>query len=422
MPSLTRTIETDVCVVGAGLIGLAHALEARRRGLSVVLLERDVRAAGASVRQTGHLFFSALASGDGLDAAPLARERWLELSRQAGIFVEATGTLIVARHRDELAVMEVAAADAARHAQLLTATEIGSLAPIPLGGVIGGLHAAQDLRIDPRAASGALARLLMRDANAHVEWGAPVHDVEPGTVHAGALRVHAPAIVVCPGAGQRVLPPDLCSRQHEALKLRRMQMLRLGAPTGRRYGPTLATGLSLLQQPAFATQVEAEVVRARLELEKPEAIESGVQLLVAQLSDGDIVVGESRTNVEAPPPFALERIYRLLLDEVRDLLGTLPAVHQRWQATQLCVDAEDPRDFSVSAPLPGLRVVLAVSGRALALAHAKAAEVLDEMLDPGTSITGLENVGSREFVLVDERGRGGVRAHPAAFRARRGDA
>jgi glycerol-3-phosphate dehydrogenase len=35
------TIDTDVCVVGAGILGLAHAHEARARGLRVALLERS---------------------------------------------------------------------------------------------------------------------------------------------------------------------------------------------------------------------------------------------------------------------------------------------------------------------------------------------------------------------------------------------
>ena len=68
-------------MVGAGIVGLAHALEARRRGLSVVVLDRDDRAVGASVRNFGHLFFTSVADGARCERAMLARERWLELGR-----------------------------------------------------------------------------------------------------------------------------------------------------------------------------------------------------------------------------------------------------------------------------------------------------------------------------------------------------
>ena len=421
MPTLTRTIETDICVVGAGLIGIAHAFEARRRGLSVVVLERDVRAVGASVRQTGHLFFSALASGDALEEASRGRARWLELTRRAGVVAAETGTLIVARDRDELAVIEAAATDPLRRAKVVTAAEIESLAPLACSHAVGGFYAPRDLRIDPRATTAALARLLTRDQHAHIEWGVSAHEIEPGVVHAGTLRVRARAIVVCPGSGQRALPPALWSSQDRELTLCRSQMLRLAAPAGRRYRPTLAGGTCLLSQPAFATQPDAEAVRARLELGQPELVEGGVALVVAQLPGGDLVVGGTRTAEEAPTsPFMVERLYRLLLREVRDLLGSEPEIRQRWQATHVCARAtDDRRDFFVSKPLPGVRVVQGLSGRDLALAHVRAAQVLDELLRPESIAAGLENGREPEFLLADQRGGGSVHAHSDAFRVRR---
>lgn len=405
--------------MGAGLIGLVHAHEARRRGLNVVLLERDLRARGASVRHAGHLFFSALASGDPLDAALLARKRWIDLTWQAGLLADDAGTLIVARNQDELAVMDGAAADPARRAQILTAAEIEALVPIPVDGVVGGFHATRDLRIEPRAATAGLARLLERDPGARVEWGAPVHEIEPGVVHSGGLRVRAQAIVVCPGAGQLALPPALASRQDRALVWCRTQMLRLAPPTGRRYRPALATGVTLLQHPAFAEQDGAEAVRARLELEKPEVVDGGAQLLVTQHPSGELVIGQTRAEEQTlPTPFALERFYRLLLGEAKELLGVVPDVRQRWQATELAVRSPDTRDFVVSAPMPGVRVVQGVSGRDLALAPVKAGRTLDALLVQST-IPEFETAVAPSFVLRDRRMRGGLRAHADAFRVHR---
>lgn len=407
--------------MGAGLIGIAHALEARRRGLGVVVLERDVRAVGASVRQTGHLFFSALAAGDALEAAPLARGRWLELTHRAGITPDESGTLLVARHRDELAAIEAAAADPARQARAVTAGEVEQLAPVALRHVLGGLYAPRDLRIDPRATTAAFARLLARDQHARIEWGATVHEIEPGVVHAGSLRVRANAIVVCAGSAQPALPPALWSAEDRELTLCRTHMLRLAAPTGRRYPPTLATASSLLYHPAFAALPEAEPLRARLELEHPELVEGGVTLVVAQLPGGDLVVGGTRTQVEAPPsPFMLERLYRLLLAQVRELLGSVPGVRQRWQTLQICMRADDDtRDFFVSRPLPGVRLVQGVSGRDLALVHVQAGRVLDELLNPESLAAGVGPGHAPQFVVADRRARTGLAAHSDAFRVRR---
>ncbi|MBV8219984.1 MAG: FAD-dependent oxidoreductase, partial [Solirubrobacterales bacterium] len=177
-------IDADVCIVGAGIVGLAHAFEARRHGFEVVVLERGERAVGASVRNFGHGFVAAMGDGEALECALHARERWLELGRQAGIEVHECGSVIVARHEDELEVMTSAAQDERRDARVITREEVGDLAPIPTDGVIGALHARKDIRVDPRRAVDGLGRLLEQDPGARVIWNAHVHAAEPGRVDA----------------------------------------------------------------------------------------------------------------------------------------------------------------------------------------------------------------------------------------------
>ena len=90
---------------------------------------------------------------------------------------------------------------------MVTAQEAARLAPIPTGEVLGAMHGKLDLRVDPRAAVGGLARLLEDDDGARVEWGAAVHEIEPGVVHSTRLSVRAPRIVICPGPDYAALPP-----------------------------------------------------------------------------------------------------------------------------------------------------------------------------------------------------------------------
>ncbi|HET9094514.1 MAG TPA: FAD-dependent oxidoreductase [Solirubrobacteraceae bacterium] len=419
MPTTIRTVETDVCVVGAGLLGLVHAHEARRRGLNVVLLERDGRPRGASILDSGHLFFSALAAGPALDAAVLARSRWIDLLRRAGAPAQEGGTLALARREDELDVIEAAALDPSRRARVLTATEAATLAALPPDGIRGALHGTQDLQIEPRTATAALARLLARDPGARLEWAAAVHEIEPGVVHTGSLRVRAEAIILCPGAEHVDLPRSLTERHGDhGLVRSRTQMLRLAAPGGRRFRHTLTGGLAFVIHPGFSRQPGADALRRRLELEKPEVIDSGINLTVTQLACGDLAVGEARTIPDVTlAPFLSEGLFRLLIDEAAELLGFRPEVRQRWSSTQLGAGPGDRRDFHVSAPLPGVRIVHDLSGRGLALAPAQAARVLDEALRR-PSLAELENDDVHQFRLVDERRRVGIRGHAAAFRTR----
>ena len=88
----TRERSADLVVVGAGIVGLSHALHAVRAGLRVVVVERDERAVGASVRNFGHVCTTAQA-GEVLELALVAREEWLRLGRDAGLPVLEHGTV-----------------------------------------------------------------------------------------------------------------------------------------------------------------------------------------------------------------------------------------------------------------------------------------------------------------------------------------
>ncbi len=384
-------LHADVCVVGAGMVGLAHALEARRRGLSVVVLERDAAAVGASVRNFGHLFFGSQPDGPVFDLALASRERWLELAPAAGIELVQEGTLVLARAEDELAVLETSLVNPERHARLLSPREAAALAPVACDGIVGALHSTLDLRTSPRAAVAGLAGLLDADVQATLRWNTQVHAVEPGVVHAGAssgpaqtTTVRAPQIIVCPGPDFRSLAPELRPGL-EGLTRCRLQMLSVRAPESRRFGPALATGLSLVRYPAFADQAPTAALAARLARERPELLEHGIHLLITQLPDGDLVIGDSHAYGDTLDAFADERIYELLLAEAAGLLGVPElAVRERWLGIYASrVHAPGPyRPFHVTRPMEGVQVVENVAGIGMTLSLGFAAAVLDDAAQP----------------------------------------
>ena len=69
----------DVAIVGAGILGLAHAYVAAKAGKSVVVLERSPRAAGASVRNFGMVWPIGQPAGTMLSLSLRSRELWLEI-------------------------------------------------------------------------------------------------------------------------------------------------------------------------------------------------------------------------------------------------------------------------------------------------------------------------------------------------------
>jgi hypothetical protein len=113
--------------------------------------------------------------------------------------------------------------------------------------------------------------------------------------------------------------------------------------------------------------------------EKPDLVSNGIHLLVTQRPDGDLIVGDTHAYGDTLAPFDEERLYELLLEEARALLGSDLRVHERWQGIYPTITGPIEDSFLVTAPLPGVRVVQNVAGIGMTLSFGQAPRVLDEL-------------------------------------------
>lgn len=122
----------DVAVVGSGIVGLGAAYAAVRRGLRVVVIDRTERPVGATIRNFGHLCIGAQ-DGPARTYGEASRSIWLRLAADAGFWARQSGTLVVARAEDELALLDEAARaedDQDTGIRVLSPAEVTALAPV----------------------------------------------------------------------------------------------------------------------------------------------------------------------------------------------------------------------------------------------------------------------------------------------------
>ena len=365
----------DVIVVGAGIVGLAHALIAARQGCRVAVVDRDSRANGASIRNFGFVTVTGQGFPKTWDRARRAREVWADVAPRAGIAVHHRGLLMCARRPEALAVIEeFAAGPMGAGCRVLRGADLAPHAPpLRTDALAGALHSPHELRVESRDAIPRLTAWIAESLGITILTGTAALAVEPGRVVTSQGTLRAPHIVVCPGTDLTTLFPD--SFRHRGVTLCKLHMLRLADP-GWRLPAAVMSDLGLVRYLGYAGAPSLPRLRSVLEAEQADELANGVHLIVVQGADGSLVVGDSHHYDPTPDPFQPEHVDRLILREARAVLDLpAPQVIERW----IGVYPSGPEDAFFEEPMPGVRLVSVTSGTGASTAFGIAQEVLAEM-------------------------------------------
>ena len=354
---MTNRRSYDVVVVGAGIVGLAHAYHAHRCGMAVAVVDHADRVVGASVQNFGHACVTAQ-SGVALDYARKGRAHWLELSRRAGFWSAQAGTYCVARHDDELAVMR-AFVDARPAGEVVSLSREQMLDRIPVRdpGVIGGVYLPNDLQVDPRTAAPSVARYLA-SVGVDFHWRTAALGFEPGVVHTSRGPLRASATFVTVNYDIDRLFPELAER--DRLVRCRLHMLRARLPLAFTLPAPLFTGWSLLRYSGFADLPGVGAVAERLRAEHPDYVAIDLHQMYTPQPDGSLLIGDTHYRDVSAPPFQPEEGFEVLLRETRKLFGIKDIeVSERWQGVYCSAPG---REFLIEQPVPRTHVVTVTTG------------------------------------------------------------
>ena len=379
--SISPFHDTDVLIVGAGIIGLAHAAEAVARGLSVRIIDRDARAVGASIRNFGHCCVTAQ-SGELLELATVAREGWLRHSKLAGFSSLASGGLAVARNSQEVAVLEeLCASRGADQVQLITAAaahdQLGGLGD---AAIMAGALLRDDIRVDPREAVAKLANWLARSPQVTFSWqtsyfGTDDDGAQRSTVRTSRGSFRASRVIVCVGHDLDYVHPELA--ESFAVNRCALQMALVRPPASLRITPAVLTGTSMLRYPAFAETAAAAELKQELAAKSPELLAIDANLMLTQRPDGTLIIGDNHHTESTVDPFLSEDTQDTLLRAAAQLLGTGDLqVLQRWQG----VYASSPhQNFLIKDVQANVSAVSVTSGIGMTISFGLARKTFDQL-------------------------------------------
>lgn len=369
----------DVAVVGAGIVGLAHALAAARLGKKVVVLDRDGFANGASIRNFGFVTVTGQAAGDCWHLARRSRELWVEVAQAAGIPILHSGLVVAARRPEAAAVIEAfLETEMGAECRRLTPAEAAAHAPLlKTRNMVGALYSPHELRVESKSAMPSLARWLERDLGVDFMWATAVHGVEAPRLETSRGRVEAETVVICPGDDYHSLFAERIAAY--GLTRCKLHMVRVQPDAPVRLGAAVMSDLGLARYHGYADLPEARALKARLDREQADHRENGVHLIVVQSADGSLVVGDSHHYGDTLDPFASASVIDLILEEMGAVLdieersvretwiGTYASAADRWRLTD--------------APDEATRIVIVTAGCGASTAFAIGEETISALFN-----------------------------------------
>ncbi len=366
----------DLAVVGAGIVGLACALAAVRRGKRVVVIDRDAQANGASVRNFGFITITGQERGNMWARAKRSRDVWVEVAEAAKIDLIHRGLVMAVRRPESMGLLEAfLATEMGEGCEILDARALkadhGYLAGSQL---LGGLWSPHEVRVESRQAIPAVAAWLAERYGVTFMRQTAVVGVETGKVFTNQGVIEADCVAVCPGDDLISLFPERVGAY--GVTRCKLQMLRLADP-GFRLSGAVMSDLGLVRYAGYAALPQAKAVRSRLEAEQADQLANGIHLIVVQSADGSLVVGDSHHYGPTPDPFASEAVDQLILDEYEAVFGHAPPpVRERWTGTY--ASASD-RTVLIDQPCQDIRLVMVTTGAGASTGFALGEEVVNEL-------------------------------------------
>jgi FAD dependent oxidoreductase TIGR03364 len=373
--------EYDVGVVGAGIVGLAHAYHLARHGMRVIVFERHARAQGASIRNFGMIWPIGQPLGPLYQLARRSCELWQEVLHASGLWYRPCGSLHLAYHDDEEQVLREFVAEASpqdRPCELWTPGQVAARFPAVVQARLRtGLWSPGELAVDPRQIIAELPAWLNRTMGVDFAFGTAVLRYDSPRVVTTAGDRSARRLIVCTGADFRELAPAAFA--DSGLVPCKLQMMRSQAFGDRfRVGTHLAAGLTLKHYASFARCPTLPALARRLGAELPDYVRFGIHVLVSQNERGELTLGDSHEYGDAIEPFDNPQIDELILAYLRTFL-TIPnlTIAARWHGIYV---KHPTAAYVVARPTPDTLAVTGVGGAGMTLSFGLAEQVVTEWI------------------------------------------
>ncbi len=372
--------QLDIAIVGAGIVGLAHAYMAANKGYRVGVFERNEECIGASIRNFGMIWPIGQASGPSLEHAKRSREHWHSISHRADFWLYQNGSLHLVYEQDEMDIITEfieTAADRGYDCELVSAAKALELSDgIQPKHLVGALWSKTEMLVEPREVLTKLSDWLSTHLSVEIHYATSVLAIDKGKLSTSKGIWAFEHAFVCCGDEFQSLYPAVFKQSH--ITKSKLQMMRTGPqPTNFSLGPSLCGGLTLSHYASFSHCRSVSVYKERMKRESPQFSDWGIHVMVSQNAKNELIIGDSHEYGWTFDPFIREEVNEYILNYL-DRFALFPSVRikERWYG----VYAKYPGHTEfIRRPEKNVTIVTGLGGAGMTLSFGLAEKMINQL-------------------------------------------
>jgi FAD dependent oxidoreductase TIGR03364 len=379
----------NLIVTGAGALGSFHAYHAAKKGLKVLLLEKDGQPSEATVRNFGQVVPSGMSKGKWQEYGRRSLEIYKEIQSKFDISVRQNGTVYLASDNVELSLIEELAVinkSQGYSSQVLQKENCLEKYPgLRASYCVGGLFFPEEITVEPPRMIHHLIEFMKERLAVVYKPLTLVKSVLYKQDHcvvetSNLQQFTSDQVIICNGRDFNLLYPDLFYKSD--IEISKLQMMRTSPMQDYVLPGSILSGLSIRRYESFRQCPSYKKLAAATINE--QCRKWGIHILFKQATDGSIIIGDSHEYADAKDAAQLgydmkEVINDIMLEEARRIFD-LPHwnIAKQWNGFYA---QRKNHDILMELADTNIRVITAIGGKGMTASPGLAEENIHKIFD-----------------------------------------
>jgi FAD dependent oxidoreductase TIGR03364 len=386
---MTRSFHYNLIIAGAGALGSFHAYHACKKGLKVLLLEKDLYPQEATVRNFGQVVPSGMSRGKWQLYGRRSLEIYKSLQKKFDISVRQHGSVYIASDETELALInelrDINRKDAYPSMLLKQADCMKKYPGLKENYCRGALFYPEEITVEPGKMIHQLIAYMQEQLSLTYQPNTLITfcDFVNGKCIAEdntGKAYTSDKILICTGRDFRNLYPDIFYKSD--IEVSKLQMMRTAPQENYLLNGSVLTGLSIRRYESFKECPSYASLKGGNIEERFK--KWGVHILFKQATDGSIIIGDSHeyANAKEQDTLGFEvnlEINHIIIEEAKRIFD-LP----NWNMTAYWngyYAQSKKQDLFKKQPAINIHIITAIGGKGMTAIAGLAEETIKELFD-----------------------------------------